>query len=117
MTSRWSRRGRSPNGTPHRWEDLAPFPDEAPNVPDSLLRLIRRSTHAPGEAAGFGELMPEMQVETLALLDAEDFQDHDTWRDLMTACDHATAGEGRQEFIDSTHDPEYADAAWLIGRR
>jgi hypothetical protein len=36
----------------------------------------------------------------------------------MMACHHATAGEGRQEFIEwSTRDPEYADHGWIIGRR
>ncbi len=89
-----------------------------PDLPDRLLRLIRRPTRAHGEAAGFGELTPEMLAETLEQLDAEDFQDHDTWRDLMMACHHATAGEGRQEFIDwSTQDPKYMDDAWIIGRR
>lgn len=107
-----------PNGRRYEWDDLAPFPEEAPPVPDALLRLIRRPTRAHGEAAGFGELTPEMLAETLDQLDAEDFQDHDRWRDLMMACHHATAGEGRQEFIDwSTQDPEYRDDAWDIGRR
>lgn len=107
-----------PNGRRYEWDDLAPFPDEAPQVPDALLRLIRRPTRAHGEAAGFGELAPEKLAETLEQLDAEDFQDHDTWRDLMMACHHATAGEGRQEFIDwSTQDAKYQDDAWIIGRR
>ena len=36
----------------------------------------------------------------------------------MMACHHATAGEGRQEFIDwSTQDAKYQDDAWIIGRR
>ena len=107
-----------PNGTIYRWDDLAPFPEEAPQVPESLLHLIRRPTRAHGEAAGFGELTPEMLATTLEHLDAEDFQDHDPWLNLMMACHHATAGEGRQEFIDwSTQDPQYQDDAWIIGRR
>lgn len=107
-----------PNGTRYEWDDFAPFPHEAPQVPDSLLRLIRRQTRAHGEAAGFGELTPEMLAETLDQLDAEDFQDHDKWLHLMMACHHATNGEGRQEFIDwSTQDPDYGDDAWIIGRR
>ncbi|MEA5669036.1 bifunctional DNA primase/polymerase [Stenotrophomonas sp. MH1] len=107
-----------PNGRRYGWDDLAPFPEEAPQVPDTLLRLIRRPTRAHGEAAGFGELTPEMLADTLEQLDAEDFQDHDRWRDLMMACHHATAGDGRQEFIDwSTQDARYQGDAWLIGRR
>lgn len=59
-----------------------------------------------------------MLAETLEQIDPEDFKDHDTWRDLMMACHHATGGEGRQEFIDwSTRDADYQDDAWIIGRR
>lgn len=107
-----------PNGNKYRWDDFAPEPEEAPDLPDALLRLIRRSTRAHGEAAGFGELTSEMLAETLEQIDPEDFKDHDTWRDLMMACHHATGGEGRQEFIDwSTQDADYQDDAWIIGRR
>ena len=107
-----------PNGRSYEWYDLAPELADMPDLPDTLLRLIRRTTRAHGEAAGFGELTPEMLAATLEQLDAEDFQDHDTWRDLMMACHHATAGEGRQEFIDwSTQDAKYQDDAWIIGRR
>lgn len=107
-----------PSGRRYEWDDLAPFPDEAPQVPESLVSLIRRPTRAHGEAAGLGELTPEMLAETLKQIEPEDFQDHDRWRDLMMACHHATAGEGRQEFIEwSTQDPDYQDDAWIIGRR
>lgn len=107
-----------PSGRRYEWDDLAPFPDEAPQVPESLLSLIRRSTRAHGEGAGLGELTPEMLAETLKQIEPEDFQDHDRWRDLMMACHHATAGEGRQEFIEwSTQDAKYQDDAWIIGRR
>jgi len=107
-----------PNGNVYRWDDLAPFPEEAPQVPDTLLRLIRRPTRAHGEAAGLGELSPEMLAETLEQLDPEDFREHGDWLNLMMACHHATDGEGRQEFIDwSTQDPDYQDDAWIIGRR
>jgi hypothetical protein len=107
-----------PNGRAYRWDDLAPFPAEAPQLPATLLRLIRRQTRAHGEAVGFGELSAEMLAETLEQLDPEDYQGHDEWLTLMMACHHATAGEGRQEFIDwSTQDPTYADHGWIIGRR
>jgi len=107
-----------PNGRHYEWDDLAPPLSEMPEMPAVLLRLCRRPTRAHGEAAGLGELTPEMLAATLEQLDAEDFQDHDTWRDLMMACHHATNGEGRQEFIEwSTQDPKYQDDAWIIGRR
>lgn len=109
-----------PCGRYYAWDDLAPGLDEMPELPAALLRLIRRPTRAHGDAAGLGELTPEMLAETLDNLDPEDFGKgkHDEWRDLMMACHHATNGEGRQEFIDwSTQDPEYQDDAWIIGRR
>lgn len=107
-----------PNGSHYEWDDLAPHLDEMPPMPGTLLRLTRRPTRAHGEAAGLGELTPEMLATTLEQLDAEDFQDHDRWRDLMMACHHATNGEGRQEFIEwSTQDVKYQDDAWIIGRR
>lgn len=107
-----------PNGKHYEWDDLAPHLDEMPPMPGALLRLTRRPTRAHGEAAGLGELTPEMLATTLEQLDAEDFQDHDRWRDLMMACHHATNGEGRQEFIEwSTQDAKYQDDAWIIGRR
>ncbi len=107
-----------PCGRLYEWDDLAPFPEEAPPMPDRLLAMARRPVRAHGEAAGFGELTPEKLAETLEQIDPTDFRDHDTWRDLMMACHHATAGEGRQEFIDwSTQDPNYLDDAWIIGRR
>ncbi|XAQ48581.1 hypothetical protein [Xanthomonas phage vB_XeuM-YB23] len=107
-----------PCGQHYEWDDLAPSLDEMPEMPANLMRLCRRPTRAHGEAAGLGELTPEMLASTLEQLDAEDFSEHDRWRDLMMACHHATNGEGRQEFIEwSTQDPEYQDDAWIIGRR
>lgn len=107
-----------PNGSKYRWDDFAPVPEDAPPLPEAVLRLIRRPTRAHGEAAGFGELTADMLAETLEQLDPEDFRDHDEWLTLMMACHHATAGEGRQEFIDwSTQDPEYVDHGRGIGHR
>lgn len=107
-----------PCGRPYEWDDLAPFPEEAPPMPDRLLGMARRPVRAHGEAAGFGELTPELLAETLEQLDPTDFREHDDWLALMMACHHATAGEGRQEFIDwSTQDPDYLDDAWIIGNR
>lgn len=107
-----------PNGRRYEWDDFAPFPEEAPLVPETLLRLARRPVRAHGEAVGLGELTPEMLAVSLEWLEPTEFQGHDAWLTLMMSCHHATAGEGRQEFIDwSTSDPRYADDAWIIGRR
>jgi hypothetical protein len=107
-----------PNGRHYEWDDLAPSLDLMPPMPDNLLKLCRRPTRAHGEAAGLGELTPEMLAESLEWLDAEDFKEEALWRDLMMSCHHATNGEGRQEFIEwSTRDADYQDDAWIIGRR
>ncbi|MCA6230057.1 MAG: PriCT-2 domain-containing protein, partial [Phenylobacterium sp.] len=67
---------------------------------------------------GGGEHDGEELAAMLAHLDPEDFRDQDRWFTLMQASHHATAGDGRQEFVDwSTGDPLYADDAGLIGRR
>jgi hypothetical protein len=107
-----------PCGAHYEWDDFSPALEEMPDLPDTLLRLIRRPVRAHGEASGLGELTPEMLAETLEHLDAEDFAEHEDWLNLMMACHHATAGEGRQEFVDwSTQDVKYAEDGWIIGRR
>ncbi|MCD6077354.1 MAG: hypothetical protein K0R89_1292, partial [Ramlibacter sp.] len=107
-----------PTGGYYEWDDFAPPLSQMPPMPDALLRLARRATRAHGEAAGLGELTPEMLEATLEQLDPEDFREHSDWLNLMMACHHATAGDGRQEFIDwSTGDEQYRDDAWIIGRR
>lgn len=109
-----------PNGRRYEWDDLAPSLGEMPELPAPLMTKIRRPVTAHGEAAGLGELTPEMLAESLEWLDPCDFgkRNHDEWRNLMMACHHATNGEGRQEFIDwCAQDPEYQDDAWIVGRR
>ncbi len=102
----------------YRWDDFSPDLEDMPDIPQILLNLIRRPTRAHGNAFGGGELTPEMLAETLEQIDASDYADQSTWLNIMMASHHATHGEGRQEFIDwSTSDPEYADHAWVIGRR
>lgn len=108
-----------PNGTMYTWAGgVIPDLRELPDIPSTLLALIRRPVRSHGESAGLGELGPQQLHETLEQLDPCDFKDHDEWLTLMMACHHATNGEGRQEFIDwSTQDADYQDDAWIIGRR
>lgn len=107
-----------PCGKHYVWDDFAPLPEEAPELPEAVLDLARRPVRSHGEAAGFGELNAEKLAQTLVQLDPVGFRDQGDWLNLMMACHHASGGEGRQEFIDwSTQDPEYADDAWIIGRR
>lgn len=107
-----------PNGKHYTADNFSFNLREMPTIPDNLLELIRRPTGKQGAVREAGELNPERLAKTLEQLDPEDFRDHKKWLSLMMACHHATAGEGRQEFIDwSTQDPEFADHGWLIGRR
>ena len=109
---------KHPNGVVYTWVGEPPNLRELPDIPASLLEMIRRPVRAHGEAAGLGELTPLMLAETLEQLEPTDFGEHDEWLNLMMACHHATNGEGRLEFIDwSTGDAKYADDAWIIGRR
>lgn len=95
-------------------------PDETPDAPAALLEALRVRRLGPpaGAADRWGELTAEMLASTLEHLDADDFSDQDSWFELMCACHHATAGEGREEFIAwSTQGTGYGDHAELIGRR
>lgn len=90
----------------------------APTVPEALLDLVRRPERTNGAPAGGGEHTPEELASMLDRLDPEDFRDHDRWLTLMQACHHATAGDGRQEFLDwCAGDPEYADHGAVVGAR
>lgn len=96
-------------------------PNETPQVPDALLDLLRIRRLDRPEGYGhdrWGEITPEVLAANLEMLDPDDFDAHDDWLTLMMACHHATAGEGRQEFIDwSTEGAGYEDHAEVIGKR
>lgn len=85
-------------------------------APDALVDLIRRPTGSA--ATGGGEHDQEELAGMLELLDPEDFRDHESWLTLMQACHHATAGDGRDEFVEwCTRDPDHADHGTLVGLR
>jgi len=102
----------------YEWDFLYPELDQfgAPAASKLLVDLIRRPTGSA--ATGGGEHDQEELAEMLELLDPEDFRDHESWLTLMQACHHATAGDGRQEFVEwCTRDPNYSDHGALIGLR
>lgn len=103
---------------PYLWDDdfLAVPLSKVSAAPPQLIEVARR----PGRIAAVdaGDYSPEQLGEMLEGLDPTQFRDHDRWLELMMASHHATAGEGRDEFLEwSTSDPQYARDAWLIGRR
>jgi hypothetical protein len=91
--------------------------DGAPEAPKALVELCRRPEASFG-ASGPGDISPEQLGDMLGGLLPEDYRDPARWLELMMACHHATAGNGRDEFIEwSTGDPQYVGDAWIIGRR
>lgn len=108
-----------PSAAPYRWDPPLPATLDPPPVPERLLALIRRPpAGSAGGAGDDGRLSPEELKACLDQLDPTLFRDHDLWFRLMAACHQATAGEGRQEFLNwSAADPAYADQVWANGRR
>lgn len=106
-----------PNGTAYKWDESHPtLTAEPPMAPRRLLKAIERPTRSA--VSGGGQMTPDQVAAALANLDAEDFDDHSKWLQIMQACHHASAGEARSEFVDwSTQDPTYAKDAYIIGKR
>lgn len=104
---------------PYAWDDDplgTPLTADVRSAPERLMKLIERPQQTAVTDAG--EVSPDQLSEMLDGLEVEDFRDQDKWLNLMMACHHATAGDGRDEFISwSTYDPMYADRAYEIGQR
>jgi P4 family phage/plasmid primase-like protien len=97
--------------------ELDPLDDavtaEAPTA--LVLALTRPEVVGTSEV---GSVTPEQLDDMLYTLDPSDYRDQDRWLTLMMSCHHATGGAGREEFVAwSTSDPQYADDAWIVGRR
>lgn len=104
---------------PYLWDDDPLGTEMGPSVkraPDGLLSLIERpSASGPTEA---GEYSAEQLGDMLEGLDPSQFRDHDRWLEVMMASHHATAGDGREEFVAwSTSDAQYSGQGHEIGRR
>jgi hypothetical protein len=104
-------------GRVYRWDALSAPLSEIGEAPGVLLSAIAKPVATEGQAVA-GVRSPEVLGQLLALLDVGEFADHDEWLRIMMASHHATAGAGRQEFIEwSVSDPAYAQDANAIGRR
>jgi hypothetical protein len=106
-------------GKHYQWDEFSvvPLGEEGP-APRSLIALAKRPAfNSVAQGAG-GEYDQEEVANMLDALDPEDFQDQAKWLTLMQAVHHASGGEARSEFIEwSTRDAQFADDAWIIGRR
>jgi hypothetical protein len=99
----------------YRWEPLSVRLAAAGEAPRQLLDLICKP---PCNAADAGEHTAEQLAVMLSGLNPTDYRDHGKWLELMMACHHGTAGEGREEFADwSARDPDFADHGELVRKR
>ncbi len=92
-----------------------------PKAPEALLGIVERKTNpAEGvDAEHWGSVTPERLAEALEKLPHDDYSKgcYEAWANLMMACHHATAGEGRQEFVDwCLNDPEYTEDQYNVER-
>lgn len=104
----------------YAWDDFFPsLADGVPPAPAALLEMLSKPKTPPSyEGTEPGQLDAEGLAALLEKLDPEDFGHNDVWFELMCACHHGTAGDGRQEFIEwSTRDPRFADHEHEIGYR
>ena len=101
----------------YEWDEFGPtLTDGVPDAPALMLNVIRRPLGS--QATGGGEISAEQLSEMLEALEVGDFRDQTAWLELMMASHHATAGDGRDEFIEwSTGDPDYQDEGTNIGLR
>jgi len=103
-------------GEPYLWDALSVPLASIAEAPKQLLDLIRKP-EAPS-ATDAGELTTDELATALEGLDPIDYRDHGRWLELMMACHHATAGDGREEFADwSAGDPEYSGHGEIVRRR
>jgi len=107
-------------GRPYLLDPLGEPLSAAPLAPHALIEVAKRPGRMAGASAGKLRDRPEALEEALSFLDAEQFGKgrHESWLQLMMACHHATAGEGRAEFLAwCATDPEYAGQTGIVGRR
>lgn len=105
---------------PYMLDALGEPLENAPEAPHALIEVIKRPGRMAGATAGKLREKPEALEEALSFLDATEFGkgSHERWLQLMLSCHHATAGEGRAEFLAwCATDPEYADQTAMVGRR
>lgn len=102
--------GRLYRATPN-WLDEFPA---APAAPQRLLDALTKQAKEKVRTAS-GEVSPELLEEMLGCLDPADYRDYDPWIALAMSCHHATAGNGRDEFISwCVADDPYRDHAERI---
>lgn len=103
-------------GEPYLWDPLTVPLAAVAAAPKPLLDLIRKPEALTATDAG--DMTADQLGAALIGLNPIDYREHGRWVELMMACHHATAGEGREEFADwSAGDPEYSGHGEIVRRR
>lgn len=105
-------------GKPYLWDDdpLAMPLRSRRAAPEALLVLAARPERP--ETIEAGDYSADQLATMLSGLDVADYADHDRWLGIMMASHHATAGAGRDQFIEwSIGDPAFSDHSPIIGSR
>jgi P4 family phage/plasmid primase-like protien len=100
---------------PYKWDQFSPYDEPTKTTPTSIINWLKAQYiyHFNGSKP------PKLSTDQLAkLLDAipvEDFDNNDSWFQLLSASHHATHGKGIAEFLAwSLSDPRYASHERLI---
>ena len=93
----------------YQWDEGEPDPSHRPNAPLDLLLFIEK-TEIAGPRPGGGEMTVEQLEALLSRTPVEAFNQEQTeWFNFMSACHHATQGEGGAVFETWCQtDPMYA---------
>ena len=111
----------STNGTGQwSWHKDATFPPQEISTDDLVALFPPDDKSHMVEDSGplWGIITPGELEQLLDLINPTDYRDHDGWFQLMSSAHHATAGEGKNEFVEwSISDPSYSDAGSLTEYR
>ncbi len=102
----------SSRGTWSWYKGPVTAPPEFPlDILESLFPVdAPASNDLPAPDGLWGVLTERDLTALLGALDVTDFAEHDKWLELMLACHHATAGDGKEVFLEwSSYDSAYAD--------
>jgi len=111
---------KHPNGTFYEWVDIDSIDlKSAPKLPQSILKIIKRSEvkrdYVPGAGSLNGDQLRDLFLDKL---DVTLYDNNDTWFPLLCAAHHVTGGEGVDEFIDwCLDDLDYDDSEHDIRNR
>jgi P4 family phage/plasmid primase-like protien len=94
----------------------ATFPP--PTTPDSLLSILKRPETSEHDSAPSGYLTNGELYQLLQTIPVTEYDDNDSWLQVLMASHHATSGEGLEAFLAwSLEDPKYVHEEQMIRSR